>query len=150
MRLLNVETFRLEEFFGIDPPPYVILSHTWGKDDEEVSHRDFLDGKLDLPATRPIKLSGCCQQAQDDGYHYVWIDTCCIDKTNSVELQEAINSMFRWYREAQICYAYLADVPAGHDPEDPESAFSSSRWFIRGWTLQELLASLNLRFYDSD
>ena len=95
MRLLNVETFRLEEFFYVEPPPYAILSHTWGRDSEEVSFRDVVNGRLDTPKTRPIKLSGCCKQAKDDGYNYVWIDTYCIDKTNSVELQEAINSMFR-------------------------------------------------------
>lgn len=70
-------------------------------------------------------------------------------KTNSVELQEAINSMFRWYRDATICYAYLSDVPAGRDHHSPGSSFFSSRWFHRGWTLQELLAPLNFRFYDA-
>ncbi|KAK4043001.1 hypothetical protein C8A01DRAFT_44068 [Parachaetomium inaequale] len=149
MRLLNVGTFKLEEFFGLDPPPYAVLSHTWGSDSEEVSYRDVLGGRLDSASTRPPKVTGCCKQAQVDGYKYVWIDTCCIDKTNSVELQEAINSMFRWYRDAAICYAYLSDVPSGDSLHDAESAFSSSRWFQRGWTLQELLAPLNLRFYDA-
>jgi hypothetical protein len=145
MRLLNVYTYRLEEFFCVDPPPYAILSHTWGSDSEEVSYRDVLYGRLDHDATRPYKVMGCCEQAKLDGYQYVWIDTCCIDKTNSVELQEAINSMFRWYRNAAICYAYLPDVPFKNHSI---SALVSSRWFQRGWTLQELLAPLNLRFYD--
>lgn len=149
MRLLNVETFQLEEFFYDDPPPYAILSHTWGKDSEEVSHRDVLDGKLSHGSTRPSKVSGCCAQAKKDGFRYVWIDTCCIDKTNSTELHEAINSMFRWYQNAAICYAFLSDVPARTDPRKPGSAFLSSRWFQRGWTLQELLAPLNFRFYDA-
>jgi hypothetical protein len=149
MRLLNVDTFKLEEFFGLDAPPYAVLSHTWGSDSEEVSYRDVLGGRLDSASTRPPKVTGCCEQAQADGYEYVWIDTCCIDKTNSVELQEAINSMFRWYRNAAICYAYLSDVPSGDNLHDAKSAFSSSRWFQRGWTLQELLAPLNLRFYDA-
>ena len=135
MRLLNVETFRLEDFFSVTPPPYAILSHTWGKDDEEVSFRDVMSGGLATPESQPIKLRGCCKQAKDDGYKYVWIDTCSIDKTNSVELQEAINSMFRWYREAQICYAFLSDVSADDDPRDPRSRFFSSHWFQRGWTL---------------
>ena len=82
MRLLNVETFQLEEFFYVVHPPYAILSHTWGKDSEEASFRDIMSGRLNPPKTRPIKLNRCCKQAKDDGYKYVWIDTCCIDKTN--------------------------------------------------------------------
>jgi hypothetical protein len=150
MRLLNVETFQLEEFLYVAHPPYAILSHTWGKDGEEVSYRDVVNGRLEKPEILPIKLSGCCKQVKDDGYKYLWIDTCCIDNSNSVELQEAINSIFRWYQEAQICYAFLSDVSAGDDPHDPQSEFFSSKWFRRGWTLQELLAPLNVRVYDSD
>ncbi|RYP08418.1 hypothetical protein DL764_001906 [Monosporascus ibericus] len=150
MRLLNVETFELDVFDVAHTPAYAILSHTWGKDSEEVSYNDISAGRLATAETRPNKVSGCCKQAKDDGYEYVWIDTCCIDKTDSVELQEAINSMFRWYQKAQICYVYLSDVPPGDDPQDPQSAFFSSRWFRRGWTLQELLAPPNVRFYDSE
>ena len=149
MRLLNVDTFELEDFFYGDVPPYAVLSHTWGSDSEEVSYRDVLNGRLHSSATRPPKVNGCCVNAKKDGYQYVWIDTCCIDKTNSVELQEAINSMFQWYRNAAICYAYLSDVMFWDSgaSSDARSIFSSSRWFKRGWTLQELLAPLNLRFY---
>lgn len=150
MRLLNVDTFGLEEFFYSTPPAYAILSHTWGSDAEEVSYRDVQDGRLNSSATRPAKITGCCTVAKADGYQYIWVDTCCIDKTNSVELQEAINSMFRWYQQADICYAYLRDVPPGSDPRGATSSFSSSRWFQRGWTLQELVAPLNLRFYRVD
>ena len=133
----------------MDIPPYAVLSHTWGKDSEEVSYHDVLNGRLDSATTRPTKVTGCCKEAKADGYQYVWIDTCCIDKTNSVELNEAINSMFRWYREAAICYAYLSDF--SHMGGNGFSIdFSSSRWFQRGWTLQELLAPLNLRFYDTN
>ncbi|KAK4156946.1 hypothetical protein C8A00DRAFT_40636 [Chaetomidium leptoderma] len=84
----------LEEFSYVDPPPYAVLSHTWGSDSEEVSYHDVLNGRLNSPTARPPKVTGCCKEAKVDGYQYVWIDTCCIDKTNSVELQEAINSMF--------------------------------------------------------
>lgn len=150
MRLLNVDTFQFAEFFYQTPPPYAILSHTWGDDSEEVSYSNVLAGRLESPETRPAKVSGCCDQARKDGYEYVWIDTCCIDKTNSVELHEAINSMFKWYRDAAICYVYLADVPTGDEIHNPDSRFYSSRWFQRGWTLQELLAPLRLRFYDDD
>lgn len=150
MRLLNVDTFQFAEFFYQTPPPYAILSHTWGDDSEEVSYSNVLAGRLESPETRPAKVSGCCDQARKDGYEYVWIDTCCIDKTNSVELHEAINSMFKWYRDAAICYVYLADVPPGDEIHNPNSRFHTSRWFKRGWTLQELLAPLHLRFYDAD
>ncbi|RYP57749.1 hypothetical protein DL770_010592 [Monosporascus sp. CRB-9-2] len=150
MRLLNVETFDLDTFDVGHAPEYAILSHTWGEDSEEVSYNDISAGRLATAETRPNKVSGCCKQAKEDGYEYVWIDTCCINKTDSVELQEAINSMFRWYENAQICYVFLSDVPPGDDPQDPQSTFFSSRWFRRGWTLQELLAPPNVRFYDSE
>ncbi|RYP73656.1 hypothetical protein DL771_003544 [Monosporascus sp. 5C6A] len=146
MRLINVITRKLESFVGKGVPPYAILSHTWGKDDEELSFRDIQTGNIEKVGK--IKLEGCCEQAKQDNLGYAWIDTCCIDKTNAVELGEAVNSMFRWYRKASICYAYLSDVPSGDNPQDPGSRFSSSRWFRRGWTLQELLAPKKLRFFD--
>ncbi|KAF8853874.1 HET-domain-containing protein [Acephala macrosclerotiorum] len=149
MRLLNVRTFKLEEFFGKAVPPYAVLSHTWGNDKDEVSFRDVENGSSGKTGPGMIKIVGCCKQAMKDGLNYAWIDTCCIDKANSVELGEAINSMFQWYANASICYAYLSDVPAGENPRDHGSSFSSSRWFTRGWTLQELLAPKELRFYDS-
>lgn len=86
------------------------------------------------------KIKGCCRVARDAGYRLVWIDSCCIDKTSSAELSEAINSMYEWYREADVCYVYLADVPDGEDPRAPESDFRDSKWHTRGWTLQELIA----------
>ena len=150
MRFINVETFKLEEFFEDAIPPYAILSHTWGNDNEEVSFRNVEEGKIEKAGMRPIKLEGCCKQAKKDGFQYVWIDTCCIDKTNAVELGEAINSMFQWYRRASICYTYLSDVPADDNPRNPKSKFFSSRWFKRGWTLQELLAPIKLCFYNSE
>ncbi len=149
MHLLNVDTFKLE-YFVSDPPPYAILSHTWGGDSEEVSYRDVLDGRLESATSRPPKIAGCCKTAKENGFQYVWIDTCCINKTSSTELHEAITSMFKWYRDAAICYAYLSDVPPEDGSDDFRSHFRSARWFQRGWTLQELLAPLNLRFYDAD
>ncbi len=149
MRLVNVKTKKFEVFFGKPVPPYAILSHTCGDDSDEVSLRDVERGSLEKAGVLPIKFVGCCEQAMKDGLQYAWIDTCCIDKTSSVELSEAINSMFQWYANASICYAYLSDVPAGENPREPASTFFTSRWFTRGWTLQELLAPKDLRFYDS-
>ncbi|KAH7161826.1 heterokaryon incompatibility protein-domain-containing protein [Dactylonectria macrodidyma] len=150
MHLINVETLRLETFVGDNIPPYAILSHTWGADEEEVSFEDIWSGNLEKPGNRAEKLKGCCNQAKEDHLEYAWIDTCCIDKKSSKELDEAINSMFQWYKKASICYTYLSDVPHGDDSWDPGSKFFSSRWFQRGWTLQELLAPEELRFYNRE
>ncbi|ORY08191.1 hypothetical protein BCR34DRAFT_675109 [Clohesyomyces aquaticus] len=74
---------------------------------------------------------------------------CCIDKTSSAELSEAINSMFHWYRASARCYAYLSDVDALPGSDDLPD-ITHSRWFTRGWTLQELLAPASVQFYSSD
>jgi len=150
MRLIDVETFRLRTFVGKNIPPYAILSHTWGPDNEEVSFQDITTGKFESRGDGTRKLMGCCLQAKRDGFAYAWIDTCCINKDSSTELSEAINSMFRWYAKAGMCYAYLADVSPGNDHRDGSSGFFASRWFRRGWTLQELLAPEEVRFFDSD
>ncbi|KAH7311606.1 heterokaryon incompatibility protein-domain-containing protein [Stachybotrys elegans] len=144
MRLIKTDTLELEEFSG-QPPPYAILSHTWGE--EEVSLQQFQD-----PASRTTragfeKITMTCKQAQKDGLDYAWVDTCCIDKSSSAELSEAINSMFTWYRESERCYAYLPDVPEDDDPWSAESTLPKSSWFTRGWTLQELIAPRNIVFY---
>ncbi|KDR77344.1 hypothetical protein GALMADRAFT_32921, partial [Galerina marginata CBS 339.88] len=147
MRLLEVHQLKLEEFNERKRPDYAILSHTWGEG--EVSLQD-----LSTPAATTMdgyrKIKKCRELAIQDGFKYVWIDTCCIDKTSSAELSEAINSMYNWYQSARICYAYLSDVTIGDDPSDPESPFSNSRWFTRGWTLQELLAPNIVIFFDRD
>ncbi|KAF4825699.1 Vegetative incompatibility protein HET-E-1 [Colletotrichum siamense] len=95
------------------------------------------------------KLHDSCRQACLDKLEWIWIDTCCIDKTSSAELSEAINTMFRWYQEAVVCYAFLADVPSD-TTLDGRSLFATSRWFTRGWTLQELLAPKRLEFYSRE
>ncbi|RYO94569.1 hypothetical protein DL766_001933 [Monosporascus sp. MC13-8B] len=114
-RLLNVHSRRLEEYIGDRIPPYAILSHTWG--DSEVTFQDL--AKPDH-AIKPAyaKIEGGCQQAIRDGHDYVWIDTCCIDKSSSAELSEAINSMHKWYKDSQVCYVCLADVSAFDIPFD--------------------------------
>ncbi|KAE9362978.1 HET-domain-containing protein [Stipitochalara longipes BDJ] len=149
---------KLEEFFGSQVPPYAILSHTWGK--EEVTFQDITSSAH--PPTYKAgfaKIEGCCTKAAQDGYEYVWIDTCCIDKSSSAELSEAINSMYKWYAEADICYAYLSDIRSafvdsneldGLDASRPTRSFTTSKWFTRGWTLQELIAPRSVEFYAED
>lgn len=99
------------------------------------------------------KIERCCAQAAKDDWRYVWIDSCCIDKSSSAELSEAINSMFQWYRQAEVCFTYLSDVPSGGDWKThmaEGSDFRASKWFTRGWTLQELLAPSEVIFFDKD
>jgi hypothetical protein len=140
VRLLNVKTLDFEEFIGElgdGIPSYAILSHTWGA--EELSYGDYVNNKS-LSKKGYDKIHGCCRLADSEGFQYVWIDTCCMAKSSSAELSEAINSMFQWYRDAGICYAYLDDVDSDQDPTIEESSFTRGNWFTRGWTLQELLA----------
>jgi hypothetical protein len=150
IRLINTTTLELEVFMGDDLPPYAILSHTWiGK--EETSLQEYvtlLDNKehASRQKTGFKKIEQTCARALEDLYGWVWIDTCCIDKTSSAELNEAINSMFKWYQEAGICYAYLSDLPAG---ADLDACLPKCRWFFRGWCLQELLAPTDLLFLDT-
>jgi hypothetical protein len=150
MRLLHAESIQLRSFEENAIPRYAILSHTWGED--EVSFQDLYVSAA-ASKTGYQKIKYICEHALAHRLQYVWVDTCCIDKTSSAELSEAINSMFRWYRNAEYCYAYLADVPdldvTGAHLEQPASAFHSSRWFTRGWTLQELLAPADFMFFSS-
>ncbi|KAJ6443007.1 HET domain-containingprotein [Purpureocillium lavendulum] len=152
MRLINVESLVLEEFMagGSEAPPYAILSHTWG--DGEVTFQDFTHSDESVRSRKHgfDKISKTCALAKGEGLKYAWVDTCCIDKTSSAELTEAINSMFQWYRDAVACYAWLGDLPSsavvGSQPD--KLALSKCRWFTRGWTLQELIAPRVVQFYD--
>ncbi len=156
MRLLERDSdgeFILKDF-GDDVPQYAILSHTW--EAEEVTFRDLMDGAGKSKAGYD-KILFCGRQARHDGLEYFWVDTCCIDKSNNTELAEAINSMFRWYRDAAKCYVYLSDVLiTEREASDQvsglpwESAFRASRWFTRGWTLQELLAPVSVEFFSQE
>ena len=135
-----------------DVPAYAILSHTWGK--EEVIFQDMEAG-ADMSKTVSkagwTKIQFCAKQAAADGLQCFWIDTCCIDKKNAVELGAAINSMFRWYQNAAKCYVYLSDVSkpdtSADDRRTWEEDFKKSRWFTRGWTLQELIAPRFVDFF---
>ncbi|KAI9689320.1 MAG: hypothetical protein M1822_009970 [Bathelium mastoideum] len=173
MRLINTISLTFREFFDSQRPPYAILSHTW--EDQEVSYLDFLfltsnphkdvmgaiQALLKNPSTDSRgfkKITSWCKLARGRGYEWVWIDTYCIDKSSSAELSEAINSMWRWYREAQDCFVYLLDVSASPNKEGMQEEemrrnqqvfyeqLSNARWFTRGWTLQELLAPKHVLF----
>jgi hypothetical protein len=167
MRLINIHSLKLEEFFGRSIPPYHILSHTWGDDEISFQEYKWLQTYNEKVAAGIIEEKPPKQRerlkAKDEllrrrsGYQkivhfaqlvptlelpdqrtpdYVWVDTCCINKESSAELSEAINSMYQWYKRAELCIAFLTDV------EDTKAAthsdFGKSRWFFRGWTLQEL------------
>ena len=172
MRLLKLNShggFNLETFSATAIPAYAILSHTWGRADEEVTFKDLIDGTGGNKQGYQ-KLQFCGNQAKADHLYYFWVDTCCIDKSNNTELTKAINSMFRWYQNAARCYVYLSDVGVHtpdsqiqhsewewvHTPDSQlphlewESAFGNSRWFTRGWTLQELVAPNIVEFYSRD
>jgi len=146
MRLLHANddgSFSLTSFTGNNIPIYAILSHTWEADEHEFVFQDQKDGTgRNKRGYRKVQF--CSQQAQKDNLRYFWVDSCCIDQSSSAELSTAINSMFRWYRNAAKCYVYLTDVSTSEHSQSPDlpwkAAFSGSRWFKRGWTLQELLA----------
>jgi hypothetical protein len=153
MRLLTFEgnQFILDEFYDDDIPPYAILSHTWHEDrKEEVSFRGIVNGRAHLRAGF-AKLQFCAREAARDDLQHFWIDTCCIDKSSSVELNEAINSMFSYYGNAKKCYVFLSDVEVPRGTLETLHTWEyirKSRWFTRGWTLQELLAPNDVHIYD--
>ncbi|KAJ2894663.1 hypothetical protein MKZ38_007321 [Zalerion maritima] len=159
MRLINTTSHELETFFS-SPPSYAILSHTW-VDGQEVTYQDMLllsspSSSNQKTATEHVssrsgykKIIKTCDLAKSRGLTYAWVDTCCIDKTSSAELTESINSMFAWYRGANVCIAFLPDyVPVclGKESSIAED-FRRCKWFSRGWTLQELLAPRDMDFY---
>lgn len=165
MRLLHTRDMVFEEFTEREIPPYAILSHRWGKD--EVSYqelrcltetnekrREALEQVWDISYVKKQgrgfeKIRRICTYALYQDFMWIWIDTCCINKESSAELGEAINSMFNWYRKATVCYAYLSDVRKS-DTGIKEQHFQQSEWFLRGWTLQELLAPSSVVFLDAE
>ncbi|OAL54749.1 HET-domain-containing protein [Pyrenochaeta sp. DS3sAY3a] len=148
MRLINTTSLQVEEFLSNDAVDYVILSHTW--EEEEVTLQDIQSGAA-ISKKGYAKITSCCQKAARDGFTYCWIDTCCIDKTSSAELSEAINSMYQWYQQARICYAYLADFHGtSRDVQLNHPSFAEAKWFTRGWTLQELIAPSVVEFFNAE
>ncbi|KAH8667022.1 heterokaryon incompatibility protein-domain-containing protein [Xylariales sp. PMI_506] len=160
MRLINVSTQEFHEVFDPKSKSYAILSHAW-HEGQEVSHQDWLEWLARKPGWRDIrarsgfeKISKACEMAREYGLDYVWVDTNCIDKTSSAELSEAINSMYSWYKSSKVCFAYLSDVNIEgqlrqQDSEARKNEFKRSRWFTRGWTLQELLAPRKVVFFSA-
>jgi hypothetical protein len=137
------------------PPPYAILSHTWC-DEQEVTYDELVAG-MGKDKTGYDKIIFCIDRAAEDGIEYCWVDTCCINKSSHQELQTAINSMFHWYQGAARCYVYLSDVRVPEEVSDAQTfpiswmqSFRRSRWFTRGWTLQELLAPALVEFFSKE
>jgi len=160
MRLLDVDTLEPKEFYGDNIPPYAILSHTWDGDEITLQELQLVCGEK-----QSSRDEAAAQVRRKRGYHkvksaadlaskrplqYVWVDTCCIDKSSSADLDEAINSMYQWYKRAAVCYVFLTDVTTLEGFEKPDSELRSSRWFTRGWTLQELVAPETVVFYAKD
>ncbi|KAI1130384.1 HET-domain-containing protein [Nemania abortiva] len=142
MRLLNVKTGVVEEMRNPLIHKYAILSHTW--EHEEVEFSDMSSPYFkSMEGYEKIRMAS--KLAEQAGLNYIWIDTCCIDRSSSAELTEAINSMYRWYERSEVCYAYLSDLPS-YLPLT--ISLRRSRWFTRGWTLQELIAPSKVYFFD--
>ncbi|KAF5340108.1 hypothetical protein D9758_013152 [Tetrapyrgos nigripes] len=147
MRLLNTKTLTLAEFF-VNIPSYAILSHTWGK--EEVMFQDIQNLETAKRKAGYSKVENACKRARQYEFEWIWIDSCCINKESSAELSEAINSMYQYYQDAVVCYAYLADVFIEDHSQLPSLELENSKWFKRGWTLQELIAPNYVVFLDAD
>ncbi|KAG7294174.1 hypothetical protein NEMBOFW57_004244 [Staphylotrichum longicolle] len=177
MRLINTRTFELTQFDNpASIPPYAILSHTWSEDrDGEVTFQQFTTLSHETLAQGAskqgfTKIQQTCRLARERDLGWAWVDTCCIDKTSSAELTEAINSMWRWYVGAEVCFAFLADLELEGktvviEAQDEKTkggtlrmaasvgvvtGLGRCRWFTRGWTLQELIVPRRLEFYNKD
>ena len=186
MYLINVQPFLEMEHAIVGPQPvdcqiskilhcrnyektkYAILSHRWiekeSGETSEVGYEEMVElANMDKKKQDEIrkrdgyqKILRSCKQAEKDGFEWLWVDTCCIDKRSSAELSEAINSMYRWYEKSARCYAYLHDVldpsfPTKRNFEKyPRISNGWPEWFSRGWTLQELIAPDDLRFFNKD
>ncbi|KAF7197441.1 Vegetative incompatibility protein HET-E-1 [Pseudocercospora fuligena] len=156
MRLIDTETLEQHEFFDSQVPEYAILSHCWSEN--EISLAQYQAAR-DRTGSSFSKIVQCCELARSHPLNlkWAWIDTCCIDKKSSAELSEAINSMYNWYQRAEVCYVFLEDYDSTLDNQRQSSdsadakinsRLSKCKWFTRGWTLQELVASRRVLFYD--
>ncbi|KAJ8519460.1 hypothetical protein ONZ45_g3573 [Pleurotus djamor] len=148
---------------------YAILSHTWAN--RELGFRDVnVEGGMGVGSLEKkegyAKLDGMCRVAGEFMCRYVWFDAVCIDKSNTMEMEETIHSMWKWYQNAYICIVHLSNTnlklpsyPANSSvsPTGPRRRGDSKRkqlkedpWFRRGWTLPELLAPKRIKFYLGD
>ncbi|KAI1791160.1 HET-domain-containing protein [Ganoderma leucocontextum] len=157
MWLLNTRTCELRQFLSPElvPKGYAILSHCWGRDEQTFQDVQGHMASCAKTGKNPRdfvskKIREFCVLAESLGYEWGWADTCCIDKTSSSELSEAINSMFRYYFLSEVCIVFLHDVPTGCALDEHGPEFRDSRWHKRGWTLQELIAPKNVVFYSQD
>ncbi|KAF2093325.1 HET-domain-containing protein [Rhizodiscina lignyota] len=150
MRLLCAKDLSFHELEDDIVPPYAVLSHTWSRN--EVSFEEMKNGR-GKDKEGFAKILKCAEKTLEFGLDYFWIDTCCVDKRSSAELSEAINSMYKWYREAVICFAHLSGV-SKNDPPHREyptvTSLETCRWFRRGWTIQELLAPSEVIFFSEE
>ncbi|KAL8869505.1 MAG: hypothetical protein Q9174_004223 [Haloplaca sp. 1 TL-2023] len=144
MRFINATTLQFvhvpDSELAFEENKYAVLSHRWGAASDEISFQDIEESRDYLHKKGFAKFKGFCDLAFESGCRYCWIDTCCINKGDAMEMNEAINSMYRWYEESHICIIYLEDVP--------QKPLFDSVWFDRGWTLQELIAPKEANFYD--
>lgn len=160
MWLINTTTLQLEWVLNPQSKDYAILSHTWNEG-QEVTFADFRGNTCNKDSTGYKKILESCRLARErkPPLQYCWVDTCCIDKSSSAELTEAINSMYAWYQGAAVCFAYLEDIapetwPEGYgmtleSREDAKNRLQQCRWLYRGWTLQELIAPQCVELYDA-
>ncbi|KAL8913215.1 MAG: hypothetical protein Q9171_001929 [Xanthocarpia ochracea] len=155
IRLLNAESFTLQQFKDEENPPYVIISHRWAEDpSQEVVYDDMAQPpelrsfRLASKPASASKITQACQKVLEDTkgeIKHLWLDTVCIKQDNPMELSTAINSMYRLYQEARVCFAYLSDFPSTE-----VQTLGQSDWFNRGWTLQELIAPRKVQFFNRD
>ena len=164
MRLLDAKTQILTTFRDGDEPAYAVLSHTWlYPNDREVQFQDVQHLRDYKAKDGYRKIEFVCNRAKADGLNFVWVDTCCINKTDPLELGKAINSMYHWYRKSTECYVFLEDVSLEREKLSSDfvksssntfqpllDVFSHCRWFTRGWTLQEMIAPKTVNFYDTN
>ncbi|KAK7437577.1 hypothetical protein VKT23_018475 [Stygiomarasmius scandens] len=154
MHLLRTSTSEPTlEYFGSSTPPYAILSHRWG--DDEVLFQDVINDAQREAKKRKggagwKKMEASRRFAHERGFNYIWNDTCCINKESSAELTESINSMFKYYAESSLCIAYISDVPGNLKLSVQREVLKQSQWFTRGWTLQELVAPLDVIFVNAE
>ncbi|KAJ8454213.1 hypothetical protein ONZ45_g19390 [Pleurotus djamor] len=128
---------------------FAILSHRW--EDEELLYADMrsLSG-LAMKKKGYAKFTSFVEAAKVYGCRYVWVDTFCINKDSSAELDESIRSMYNWYKSSHVCIVYLAGDQDSYPPDGNDLRSWNDEWFNRGWTLQELLAPKRLKFFWKD